>query len=474
MTPKDAGRQGAGTEVTHETFARTVDGRKQGAEAIAALCRSGAKKSLVILGRLPGATMRAPLFLLSANRQNLGRLVLIRVLVLSAQAASVGVAWLSGVVVLPWLALAVTLGVSSLLCLFTALRLRQQWPVTEQEYAVQLACDLVIHSVLLYFSGGSSNPFVSYYLVPLTIAAATLPWLYTLVLAALALISYSLLLFSYHPMTLLVTLPREIMVYGMWLSFALAALLITVFVARMAEALRFQEQLQAQRREADMRDQQLLAVATQAAGAAHELGTPLATMSVLLKDLLQDCQNQPALQDDLKVLQDQVMLCKGTLQSLVRAAEAQRRQEISEQTVREWLEAALERWHLMRPEATYRYECVGKGTPPSLMPPAELTQALLNLLNNAADASPENLAIRLGWDHQWIKVTIRDHGAGVPLAIAEQLGKPFFTTKGKGFGLGLFLSQASVTRAGGTVKLYNHEEGGTLTELRLPRLYGLH
>ena len=223
-----------------------------------------------------------------------------------------------------------------------------------------------------------------------------------------------------------------------------------------------------------MRDQQLLAVATQAAGAAHELGTPLATMSVLLKDLIQDCQGQPSLQDDLKVLQDQVMLCKGTLQSLVRAAEAQRRQEIVEQTVREWLEAALERWHLMRPEATYRYECTGKGTPPSLMPPAELTQALLNLLNNAADASPDNLAIRLDWDHQWIKVTIRDHGAGVPLAIAEQLGKPFFTTKGKGFGLGLFLSQASVTRAGGTVKLYNHEEGGTLTELRLPRLYGLH
>ncbi|MFL6611279.1 MAG: ATP-binding protein, partial [Pseudomonas sp.] len=62
----------------------------------------------------------------------------------------------------------------------------------------------------------------------------------------------------------------------------------------------------------------------------------------------------------------------------------------------------------------------------------------------------------------------RDHGAGVPLAIAEQIGKPFFTTKGKGFGLGLFLSKASVTRAGGSVKLYPHEEGGTLTELRLP------
>ncbi|MCY1418948.1 Sporulation kinase A [compost metagenome] len=94
-------------------------------------------------------------------------------------------------------------------------------------------------------------------------------------------------------------------------------------------------------------------------------------------------------------------------------------------------------------------------------------------MNNAADACPDDLGINLDWDATSICLSIRDHGAGVPLAIAEQLGKPFFTTKGKGFGLGLFLSQASVTRAGGTVKLYNHEDGGTLTELRLPRSYGV-
>ena len=103
-----------------------------------------------------------------------------------------------------------------------------------------------------------------------------------------------------------------------------------------------------------------------------------------------------------------------------------------------------------------------------MAPPPDLTQALLNLLNNAADACPENLQVTLDWTAEDLTISIRDHGAGVPLAIAEQIGKPFFTTKGKGFGLGLFLSKASVTRAGGSVKLYSHEEGGTLTELRLP------
>ncbi|RJG11922.1 sensor histidine kinase [Pseudomonas cavernicola] len=414
--------------------------------------------------------MLAPVQLLSASHQNLWRLTLIRILVLAAQAGSVGFAYLSDFLPLPWLALSITLGFSAVLCVLTALRLRGPWPVTELEYAGQLACDLIIHSVLLYFSGGSTNPFVSYYLVPLTIAAATLPWLYSVILSGLALASYTLLLVWYHPLDMQLVEREKLLIYGMWLSFALAAALITFFAAKMAEELRRQEQSRAQRREEGMRDQQLLAVATQAAGAAHELGTPLATMSVLIKELRRE-HPDPLLQEDLAVLQEQVKLCKETLQQLVRAAEADRRLTVEEQSVGVWLETALNRWHLMRPEASYRYQVLGSaGSLPRLSPPPDLTQALLNLLNNAADACPEKLDIRLDWNTTELCISIRDHGAGVPLAIAEQLGKPFFTTKGKGFGLGLFLSQASVTRAGGSVKLYNHEDGGTLTELRLPRL----
>ncbi|WP_312341854.1 ATP-binding protein [Stutzerimonas nitrititolerans] len=405
--------------------------------------------------------------LLSASRQNLRLLTLIRTLVLAAQTGAVGLAFASQLVILPWFHLGATLVVSAALCLGTALRLRGPWPVTDLEYAVHLGCDLLIHSALLYYSGGSTNPFVSYYLVPLTIAAATLPWLYSIVLSGLALAGYTLMLVWYDPIIVPPVERTTLLVYGMWLSFALAAALITFFVTRMAEQLRHQEQFQAQRREESMRDQQLLAVATQAAGAAHELGTPLATMSVLLKELRQE-HRDPQLDEDLALLQSQVQLCKESLTQLVRAAEADRRQAVVEQTVREWVDSVMQRWHLMHPEATFQFHCLGKGSAPKLMPPADLSQSLLNLLNNATDACPDDLDIRLDWNEQWIKVTIRDHGAGVPLAIAEQIGRPFITTKGKGFGLGLFLSQASVTRAGGTVKLYNQEDGGALTELRLP------
>ena len=413
--------------------------------------------------------MLVPFQITSATRQNLWRLTFIRILVMAAQAGSVGLAYWLDLLPLPWFQLAATLICSMLLCAFTAIRLRTTWPVTELEYAVQLACDLFIHSALLYFSGGSTNPFVSYYLVPLTIAAVTLPWRYSLILSGIALAMYTLLLARFYPLQTFPIARENLQVYGMWLSFALAAAVITFFAARMAEELRRQEELRAIRREEGLRDQQLLAVATQAAGAAHELGTPLATMSVLLKEMRRD-HHDPMLQEDLSVLQDQVMLCKQTLQQLVRAAEANRRMAVETQYVTDWLDESLNRWHLMRPEASYRFQRLGQGLVPRVAPPPDLTQALLNLLNNAADACPEGLQVTLDWNEEDLTISIRDHGAGVPLAIAEQIGKPFFTTKGKGFGLGLFLSKASVTRAGGSVKLYSHEEGGTLTELRLPRV----
>ena len=419
--------------------------------------------------------MMAQTQLLSASRQNLWRLTWIRFLVLAAQAGTLGFTYMSGMFALDWLPLLVLLALSLSMCILTGLRLRGSWPVTELEFAVHLSMDLLIHSGLLYYVGGSTNPFVAYYLVPLTIAAATLPWLYSIVLSGLALTGYTALLIWYQPLHLQGEQVGELLItlhlFGMWLNFALSAAFITFFVSKMSEAVREQDQLRAARREDGMRDQQLLAVATQAAGAAHELSTPLSTMSVLLTELRHAHRNETELQEDLTLLQEQVKLCKGTLQQLVGAAEADRRQTIEEQSVIDWLETALSRWHLMRPEATYRHQLAGVGVAPTLMPPVDLTQALLNLLNNAADACPDNLVIRLEWDEQWMIITIRDYGAGVPLAIAEQLGKPFFTTKGKGFGLGLFLTQISVIRAGGTVKLYNQDGGGTLTELRLPRMH---
>lgn len=409
---------------------------------------------------------------LSPTRQNLWRLILIRLLVLLAQSLSVMGAYVSGWFPLPWTALLTILGASALVSILTLLRLSRRWPVTDVEYGIQLAFDVLIHSILLYFSGGPTNPFVSYYLVPLTIAAATLPWFYTACLAGLSVFAYSLLLLWYEPLQAFeFTMGRGVInlhMIGMWLNLAMSAGLITFFVVRMAAALRQHAERLAEKREQSIRDAQLLGIASVAAGAAHELSTPLSTMSVLLKDLRSD-YHEPALQEDLALLQEQVGLCKQSLQQMVRRAELTPSHPVRVEPVDVWMKALLARWQLMRPEASWQLQPMPVGAMPLIKASPELGQAMLNLLNNAVDACPDDITITMEWDQKRLRLLIRDHGPGVPLHIAEQIGTAFVTTKGKkGFGLGLFLSHAAVERMGGSVKLFNQDAGGTLTEVLLP------
>jgi two-component system sensor histidine kinase RegB len=261
-------------------------------------------------------------------------------------------------------------------------------------------------------------------------------------------------------------------IVGMWCNFALSALLITYVVVRMANALRDQHNELIQRREQALHNEQLLAVATLAAGTAHELGTPLATMTLLLDEMHSD---DKTLRADIELLKQQVQSCHATLKNLVATAESHQRQQFPLQAADKFLHAVLQRWQIVRPTAQYRLQIDNTmsttsvpASIPSLRPDETLQQALLNLLNNGADASGEPLLLTLRWDNQYVLLQIRDRGAGVPLDIAEQLGKPFVTSKGKGLGLGLFLSNATIERCGGDIRLYNHPEGGTEVVLRLP------
>lgn len=417
---------------------------------------------------------------LSAARENLRRLAAIRALALLVIMAGVYYAHRYMEAPLSYRVLALLITLMLLVAVVTVLRLRSAWPVTDIEYFAQLALDVVLLTALLYFTGGSTNPFISYYLVLLTVSAATLPWRYTWLIAASTILAYSFLVFYYHPLTtsdsLMAMEPmhqgsffsRHIL--GMWLTFVASALLITYFVVRMAQAIREQEAVLSQRRETELHDEQLLAVATLAAGAAHELSTPLSTMSVVIGELRREQADHPELVEDLKILDDQVQSCKQTLQTMVRKSEASMRDAPETVAVDAYVRRLLERWQLMRPDVSSNFTVASQGDSPMINVDETLSQAVLNLLNNAADASPDKVEISLSWTPQQMVLTIRDFGAGIPLELADKMGKPFVTTKRKGFGLGLFLSHATVARFHGQVALYNHEEGGTLTELSIPLL----
>ena len=371
--------------------------------------------------------------------------------------------------------LSITFVAFALLNLATFARLHSRWPVTEPEFFSHLIADLALFGGFIYQTGGAGNPFIFLLLIPLIIAAATLNWRYTLAIATVATAVYSSLLNYYveivptdnshvHRLTNLF----DLHMIGMWLNFILTAIIVTWFITRMRHSLEQQNTRLEDQRERLVQDQQLVSLATMAAGTAHELGTPLSTMRVLLSELQQDYKADPALQEDLTLLQQQVSLCSDRLQHM---AQSVRDESVSErpETIDVLLETVLEQWQLMRPEVTFQHAIEGPGDIPLLACSTTLQQALLNLLNNAADANPGDIQISLNWDNENVVLRIHDHGPGISLEHSQHLGKPFITTKGKGLGIGLFMTSTTLARYNGDVRLYNHEAGGTLTEVTLRR-----
>lgn len=372
---------------------------------------------------------------------------------------------------LPLPPLFAVIGLLTLANLLSWWRLRQPWAVADGEFFAQLLVDVLAITVLLFFAGGSTNPLVSLYLVPLVIAAITLPAAYTWSMAALTGACYTLLMFNYYPL-----MPRNgdfrtavyLHLTGMWLTFALSAFLIAFFVVRMANAVKERDRQLAAAREETLRNERIVALGTLAAGAAHELGTPLATMAVVTTELQQDYAGDPALVEDLRLLRQQVDNCKHILTNMLAAAGQGRAEDAVSQPLNHYFDDLLEKWRLVRPDVAMKAEWQGALPAPRIIADQTLTQALINLLNNAADASPHSVEVLASWQDGELQMEIRDRGPGLAPEVERQAGQPFFTTKGHGFGIGLFLANATIERFGGKVLLVNRDGGGALTRISLP------
>lgn len=412
-------------------------------------------------------------FTLAGHAQHLGYWVIIRTLILICLGIAAVACLLAGTVNLPFTEILVALLILTSVNLLTYARLRKLLPVTQLEFFIQLLIDLICLSAVFYFSGGANNPFVSYFLVPICICAATLSGRYTLGIASVSVLSYSLLLFFHIPLPILsphhhADSSINLHVMGMWLNFFISACLITYFIVKMARDLRAQEAQLNQWREDQLRDEQVMAVATLAAGTAHELGTPLSTMKLLLGELRTEYSELLPLQKDLQLLQEQVNQCANTLRELVATAEQTKDGHLTKEKVGHYCHTLIERWKIMRPDVSAHIN------PPHGQPEIEaqfhptISQAIINLLNNAADASPDGIEITLEWDAHKLRWTINDNGPGITDEITSHLGKSFISTKTKGLGIGLLLTQATINRYGGTVSLHNRKPQGATTQLDLP------
>ncbi|MGD7412428.1 ATP-binding protein, partial [Ralstonia pseudosolanacearum] len=187
---------------------------------------------------------------------------------------------------LPVVVLLSVMGVHALFNLLTGWQVRRDRPVRHIEITVQLLVDLTALSALLYFTGGATNPFVSFYLPALAIAAAMLPIAHVVGLTLYALAAYSVMLGNYIPLDLLDqadAVPYHLA--GMWIDFVASSAMIAGFTARLSAALREREAELADARERLLREQRIEALVSQGASVAHEMGTPLSTVAVITGEL---------------------------------------------------------------------------------------------------------------------------------------------------------------------------------------------
>jgi two-component system sensor histidine kinase RegB len=256
---------------------------------------------------------------------------------------------------IPTLSLLLGIDMLAVFAVFAAWRISQPWPVREWETVCHVAADTLVLGYLLYFTGGASNPFVTLLLVPIALSAAALSERAVLAVAAIAVAAYTVLLHWYVPLPMnQFTLDDHgfsLHVAGMGVNFLITALLLGFFINRLARAVRMQ-QLEVQRvRERALRDEGILAIATQAAGAAHELNTPLSTMRTLLPELRREHAADRVLDEDLELLEGQVDRCRTILREMVAFGKAQLSQEPERVALSAFIHGCVERFHLLRPEA---------------------------------------------------------------------------------------------------------------------------
>lgn len=372
---------------------------------------------------------------------------------------------------LPFGAVSSLLAAGAAVNLWLAHQNRSGMALPEGTAGLLLLLDTALLTALLGLSGGPSNPFSTFYLVHVALAAMALGSGWAWIIAAASGAGFGLLFLWNHPVPAFLHHGEgglSVHLAGMWIALTASALLVAHFSGRLAAALKTREADLSELRERTDRYQRLAALTTLAAGAAHDLATPLATVALAASELEREMGRSgasPAWQDDARLILQEARRCRSILDELsLRAGDLPG--EAAEplaldawaQAFRSGLSAALAR----------RLEVEASGT--AFLPPRTLARILRGLVQNAVEASPDGAPVSLSISSGsgLARLVLRDAGAGMPTELARRAGEPFLTTKPGGMGLGLFLARLFAEQWGGRFTLESAQGAGTTIILELP------
>lgn len=345
--------------------------------------------------------------------------------------------------------------------------------------ALLMGLDLFSLGTLLYFTGGAENPFIVFYFVNLALAAVILPPLASWTLTAISIASVFVLLVVHHPLPDLraplappgIDMPTTLAQWGLWIAHSACAIVVVYFITRVTRELQDREAALRLAESTRSRSDKLEALGTLAAGAGHELATPLSTIAVVANELskhLQGSSVPQAVLDDVRLIRDEVRNCRGILVRMTAHAAHGPLDPPQAITVGELLGEVLREM----PQAPRVERVIGAPVANTriVVPVQSVAQAIRGVVQNALDAASGPCQLAATLDPPQVVVQVRDQGPGMPRDVLARAGEPFFTTKepGNGMGLGLFLTRSVVERIGGTLRLTSEAGHGVTAEIRIP------
>jgi two-component system sensor histidine kinase RegB len=353
------------------------------------------------------------------------------------------------------------------------LRWHEHRLVTNSELFFALLVDVGILTMQLYLAGGTTNPFAFLYLLQVILAAVLLDyWSTWFIVAVTALCMAGLAIFA-RPLALPFDHARGISslyVQGMLICFALDAALPVIFISRITRTSRGKDLQLSDMRARATEEEHIVRIGLLASGAAHELGTPLATLSVILGDWrrIPAMRDNPELLEEISEMQTQLARCKAIVSGILLSAGETRGESAVPTTINNFLDDLVEDWEASRPSADFQYDNQIDPDVPIVFD-LTLKQMIDNVLDNAREASPDWVALEATCIDGLLAIVVRDRGPGFAPAMLANFGKPYNSSKGRpGGGLGLFLAMNVARTLGGSVTARNLDTGGAEVRLALP------
>jgi two-component system, sensor histidine kinase RegB len=412
-----------------------------------------------------GDRLRLALTAGGEGRVRLSTLTVIRWVAVIGQAFTVLLVHISFEIPLPLAPLFGLIALSAAVNLVLTFAFPATARLTERGAAPLLGYDILQLAGLLWLTGGLQNPFAVLLLVPVTISATILSLRTTVLLCGLTLAAVTVL--ALYPTALPwpeghLVLP-SLYVVGLWVAFCLGTMLIAGYVWRVAEEARRRTDALAATQMALAREQQLSALGGLAAAAAHELGSPLATIAVTAKELARSLPPDSPLHEEAAELASQTQRCREILATLSQPRSEGEHAPFTRMPLSSLLDGIAAAYG--RPRVAVEVAVEGEGKEPTVTPSPELRHAFANLIDNAIQFADGRVAIRVRSEAARVAVVIEDDGPGFDPEVLQEVGEPYMTTKREagGLGLGVFIAKALLGRTGAVLSFDNTPSGARVT-----------